>query len=107
MSTTQAREEYSFLSAIPDLILRSVEWVEDQQWWASVKRRQTLKAQGKKPGRMPRFRSRGSDQTFVCFHNNGKKGLLRFWLSPRLLRSGERSWKDNGHADQVQRGVQA
>ena len=34
-------------------------------------------------------------------------GLLRFWLSPRLLRSGERSWKDNGHADQVQRGVQA
>ena len=36
-----------------------------------------------------------------------KMGLLRFWLSPRLLRSGERSWKDNGHADQVQRGVQA
>lgn len=37
----------------------------------------------------------------------GSAGLLRFWLSPRLLRSGERSWKDNGHADQVQRGVQA
>ena len=38
---------------------------------------------------------------------NRREGLLRFWLSPRLLRSGERSWKDNGHADQVQRGVQA
>ena len=69
-----ARKNYSYLAAIPSMILNAPSQNENTEWFASAKRRKTLIEQHKNPGKMPGFKSRKhNDQTFVCFHNNGKK----------------------------------
>lgn len=69
----QAREEYSFLSAIPAMILQAPEKKENTEWFSAVKRRKTLREKGaSNPGKMPRFKSRKKeDQYFTCWYNNG------------------------------------
>ena len=69
----QARIDYSYLSAIPAMILQAPEKKENTEWFSAVKRRKTLKDKGvKNPGKMPRFKSRKKeDQYFTCWYNNG------------------------------------
>ena len=67
-----ARKNYSYLAAIPSMILNAPLRIENTEWFAATKRRKTLIEKHKNPGRMPGFKSRKkNDQTFVCFHNNG------------------------------------
>lgn len=69
-----ARKNYSYLAAIPSMILNAPSQTENTEWFAATKRRETLIKKHKNPGKMPGFKSRKrDDQTFVCFHNNGKK----------------------------------
>ena len=68
-----ARKNYSYLAAIPSMILNAPLRIENTEWFAATKRRKTLIEKHKNPGRMPGFKSRKkNDQTFVCFHNAGK-----------------------------------
>ena len=68
-----ARKNYSYLAAIPSMILNAPLRTENTEWFAATKRRKTLIEKHKNPGKMPGFKSRKhNDQTFVCFHNNGK-----------------------------------
>ena len=70
----KARKTYSYLAAIPSMILNAPLQIENTEWFAATKRRKTLIEKHKNPGKMPGFKSRKkSDQTFVCFHNNGKR----------------------------------
>ena len=50
MTDKQAREEHSFLKAVPSLVLQSPEQIEAKEWFASIKRRKTLKESGRNPG---------------------------------------------------------
>lgn len=73
----QARKAFSWLAAVPDLVLHSPEKIENGEWWAAIKRRETMRASGRKPGAMPRFQSRKhSDQSFACWFNGGKNAVL-------------------------------
>lgn len=69
----QARVDYSYLSAMPAMILQAPEKKENTEWFSAVKRRKTLKEKGvKNPGKLPRFKSRKKeDQYFTCWFNNG------------------------------------
>lgn len=72
VSDKQSRERYSFLSAIPAMILQAPEKKENEEWFSAVKRKK------KSGGTMPRFKSRKvEDQKFVCWHNNGKNAVFR------------------------------
>ena len=74
ITNAKARKTYSYLAAIPSMILNAPSRTENIEWFASTKRRKTLIEKHKNPGKMPGFKSRKrDDQTFVCFHNNGKK----------------------------------
>ena len=73
MTDKQAREEHSFLRAVPSLVLQSPEQIEAKEWFAAVKRRKTLKESGCNPGKMPKFKSfKKHDHTFVCWFNGGR-----------------------------------
>ena len=73
MTDKQAREEHSFLRAVPSLVLQSPEQIEAKEWFASVKRRKTLRESGRTPGKMPAFKSfKRHDHTFVCWFNGGR-----------------------------------
>lgn len=73
MTDKQSREEYSFLKAVPSLILESPKQIEAKEWFATIKRRKTLKASGRNPGKMPKFKSaKYHDHTFVCWFNGGR-----------------------------------
>ena len=73
MTDKQAREEHSFLKAVPSLILQSPEQIEAKEWFAAVKRRKTLKESGHNPGKMPKFKSyKRHDHTFTCWFNGGR-----------------------------------
>ena len=73
LTDKQAREEHSFLKAVPSLILESPKQIEAKEWFTSVKRRKTLKESGRNPGKMPKFKSaRKHDHTFVCWFNGGR-----------------------------------
>ena len=73
MTDKQAREEHSFLCAVPSLVLQSPEQIEAKEWFAAVKRRKTLKESGRNPGKMPSFKSfKRDDHTFVCWFNGGR-----------------------------------
>lgn len=73
MTDKQSREEHSFLKAVPSLVLQSPEQIEAKEWFASVKRRKTLKESGRNPGTMPKFKSyKRHDHTFVCWFNGGR-----------------------------------
>ena len=73
ISDKQARIDYSFLAAIPAMILQAPEKKENTEWWSAVKRRKTLREKGvKNPGKLPRFKSsKKEDQYFTCWYNNG------------------------------------
>lgn len=72
-----ARKAFSWLTAIPDLVLQSPEKIENGEWWAAIKRRETMRQSGRDPGAMPRFLSRKrSDQTFACWFNGGRNAVL-------------------------------
>ena len=73
LTDKQAREEHSFLKAIPSLVLQSPEQLEAKEWFASVKRRKTLRKSGRNPGKMPKFKSyKRHDHSFVCWFNGGR-----------------------------------
>ena len=73
MTDKQAREEHSFLRAVPSLVLQSPEQIEAKEWFASVKRRKTLRESGRTPGKMPAFKSfKRHDHAFVCWFNGGR-----------------------------------
>ena len=73
MTDKQAREEHSFLRAVPSLVLQSPEQIEAKEWFASAKRRKTLRESGRTPGKMPQFKSfKRHDHTFVCWVNGGR-----------------------------------
>ena len=73
MTDKQAREEYSYLRAVPSLVLQSPEQIEAKEWFASIKRRKTLRESGRNPGTMPRFKSfKHHDHIFTCWFNGGR-----------------------------------
>ena len=73
MTDKQAREEHSFLCAVPSLVLQSPEQIEAKEWFAAAKRRKTLRESGRTPGKMPTFKSyKRHDHTFVCWVNGGR-----------------------------------
>lgn len=73
----QARQRYSWLGAIPAMILQAPEKKENTEWTSALKRRKTLMEKGQNPGSMPRFKSRKrEDQFFVCWFNNGSNALF-------------------------------
>ena len=73
LTDKQAREEHSFLQAVPSLVLQSPEQIEAKEWFASVKRRKTLRESGRNPGKMPKFKSyKHHDHTFTCWFNGGR-----------------------------------
>lgn len=73
MTDKQAREEHSFLQAVPSLVLQSPEQIEAKEWFAAAKRRKALKESGRNPGNMPKFRSfKKHDHIFVCWFNGGR-----------------------------------
>lgn len=73
MTDKQAREEHSFLRAVPSRVLQSPQQIEAKEWFAAVKRRKTLKESGHNPGTMPSFKSfKRDDHTFVCWFNGGR-----------------------------------
>lgn len=73
MTDKQARQEHSFLRAVPSLVLQSPEQIEAKEWFAAIKRRKTLKESGRNPGAMPKFKSfKKHDHTFVCWFNGGR-----------------------------------
>ena len=76
-SDKQVRGECSWLSAIPAMVLQSPNRIENTDWWAAVKRRKTLKKKHRYPGSMPRFKKRGQDLMFACWHNKGENALFR------------------------------
>lgn len=55
LTVKQAREQCSWLAAIPSLILESPTKLEAVEWYASVKRRKTQRRQHRPVGRMPKF----------------------------------------------------
>lgn len=73
LTDKQAREEHSFLKAVPSLVLQSPAQIEAKEWFASVKRRKTLRESGRNPGKMPKFKSyKKHDHIFVCWFNGGR-----------------------------------
>ena len=73
LTDKQAREEHSFLKAVPSLVLQSPEQIEAKEWFSAAKRRKTLKESGQNPGKMPKFKSyKRHDHSFVCWFNGGR-----------------------------------
>lgn len=73
MTDKQAREEHSFLRAVPSRVLQSPQQIEAKEWFAAIKRRKTLKESGRNPGKMPKFKSyKRHDHTFTCWFNGGR-----------------------------------
>lgn len=73
MTDKQARQEHSFLRAVPTLVLQSPAQIEAKDWFSAAKRRKTLKESGRNPGKMPTFKSyKRHDHTFVCWFNGGR-----------------------------------
>lgn len=76
MSDKTARVAFSYLAALPGQVLAASERIEDQDWWAAIKRRQSLAKNGQAPGGMPRFRSaKKEDARFVCWFNGGRNAV--------------------------------
>ena len=73
LSDKEAREQHSFLQALPAMVLQSPERVENKEWFAAAKRRATNRSKKRKAGAMPGFLSRKhSDARFVCWFNGGQ-----------------------------------
>lgn len=73
LTDKQARDEHSFLKAVPSLVLQSPEQIEAKEWFSAAKRRKTLRESGRNPGKMPKFKSyKKHDHSFVCWFNGGR-----------------------------------
>ena len=73
LTDKQAREEHSFLKAVPSLVLQSPQQIEAKEWFSAAKRRKTLRESGRNPGKMPKFKSyKKHDHSFVCWFNGGR-----------------------------------
>src|SRR5665647_1995218 len=84
VSDKECRRLFSYLSAVPAMILAAPTKTESTEWFAAVKRRKTLRGKGRAGGAMPRFQSRKhTDQRFVCWFNGGANAVY--------LRTGKRS----------------
>lgn len=78
ISDAQARQQFSFLRALPSLVLEATNKTEAQDWFAAVKRRKTNAVKGRPAGAMPRFRSaKQDDSRFVCWFNGGRNAVFR------------------------------
>ncbi|MFR0558226.1 RNA-guided endonuclease InsQ/TnpB family protein [Pseudoscardovia radai] len=78
LTVKQAREQCSWLAAIPSLILESPTKLEAVEWYSNVKRRKTARRKHQRVGRMPGFKSRKRDPLrFVCWHDNGRNAVYR------------------------------
>lgn len=77
LTDKQARLACSWLAAMPSYVLQSPGKVETTEWFAAVQRRTALRAKGRPPGRMPRFkRVRRDDQQLVCWFNGGRNATF-------------------------------
>ncbi len=76
ISDAQARRERSFLAAMPGYVLEATLKTEATDWFSAVKRRKTNTAAGRRPGAMPGFRRKDSDQRFVCWFNGGRNAIF-------------------------------
>jgi putative transposase len=72
ITDAQARERHGFLAGLPSLVLEATLKTEATDWFSAVKRRKTNTAAGRRPGAMPGFRRKDSDQRFVCWFNGGR-----------------------------------
>jgi IS605 OrfB family transposase len=76
ISDAQARRRHSFLAGLPSLVLEATLKTEATDWFSAAKRRKTNKAAGRRPGAMPGFRRKDSDQRFVCWFNGGRNAVF-------------------------------
>jgi putative transposase len=76
ITDAQARRRHSFLAGLPSLVLEATLKTEATDWFSAGKRRKTNKAQGRRPGAMPGFRRKDSDQRFVCWFNGGRNAVF-------------------------------
>ncbi|GLB86957.1 hypothetical protein SRL2020028_62130 [Mycobacterium kiyosense] len=76
ITDAQARRQHSFLAAIPGYVLEATLKTEHTEWFSAAKRRKTNAAAGRRPGAMPGFRRKGSDQRFVCWFNGGRNAVF-------------------------------
>jgi putative transposase len=76
ITDTQARRRHSFLAGLPSLVLEATLKTEATDWFSAGKHRKTNKAQGRRPGAMPGFRRKDSDQRFVCWFNGGRNAVF-------------------------------
>lgn len=76
-STTETRAGTSFITAIPDCILDPPRKLEETEWFAATKRRETLRNKGKNPGKMPGFKSyKRDDHIFTAWSHGGRTAVL-------------------------------
>lgn len=69
----KVRQDCSWLTSVPTLVIESPSKIERTRWFAAAQRRKTLRAHGNHPGSMPRFRSRKrDDDVFTCWFNGGR-----------------------------------
>jgi IS605 OrfB family transposase len=76
ITDAQARRQHSFLAAMPGYVLEATLKTEVTDWFSAGKRRKTNKAAGRRPGAMPGFRRKDSDQRFVCWFNGGRNAVF-------------------------------
>jgi len=76
ITDAQARRQHSFLAAMPGYVLEATLKTENTDWFSATKRRKTNVAHGRKPGAMPGFRRKDSDQRFVCWFNSGRNAVF-------------------------------
>jgi putative transposase len=76
ITASRARKQHSFLAAMPSLVLEATLKTEATDWFSATKRRKTNSANGRKPGAMPGFRRKDSDQRFVCWFNGGRNAVF-------------------------------
>ena len=77
INDSQARKAHPHLAAMPGYVLEATLKTKADEWFAAVKRRNTNTASGRKPGRMPRFRSaKTGDAQFVCWFNGGRNAVF-------------------------------
>ncbi|WP_183155390.1 hypothetical protein [Mycobacterium persicum] len=76
ITDAQARRTHSFLAAMPGYVLEATLKTEAIDWFSATKRRKTNVANGRKPGAMPGFRRKDSDQRFVCWFNGGRNAVF-------------------------------
>jgi putative transposase len=76
ITDAQARKRHSFLAGLPSLVLEATLKTEATDWFSAGKRRKTNTAAGRRPGAMPGFRRKDSDQRFVCWFNGGRNAVF-------------------------------